>query len=323
MLTVIFRWWNLQVTDPVNDEGFLQVGGGHRIHWQDWGNPDGVPIVLLHGGPGAGFDDSHQALFDPARHHVLLHDQRGSGRSTPFAGTDHNTTADLVEDIAALLELRGWESAHLAGGSWGSTLALMFAMTYTNRVRSLLLWSVYLARRFDDEWVMGGPPRYFFPRERERFVAMIPPEHRTDPAAMTAYYRQRLDDADPDVARQYAVEWRLWETALCSLEYDPCRNELDVATDPSTLAIARLEIHYFAHSCFLPENHILGEVGKLRDVPCTLIHGRFDMCTPPSGADDLARAYGDRLWLEWVNAGHSHTDPNMNTALRKAVDALR
>lgn len=152
---------------------------------------------------------------------------------------------------------------------------------------------------------------------------MIPVEHRTDPGTMTAYYRERLDDVDPKVARLYAVEWTLWETALCSIEYDPARNELDVTTDPATVAVARLETHYFTNGCFLPENHILDGVAKLRDVPCVVVQGRFDMCTPPIGADELARAYGDGLRLDWVNAGHLRTDPEMNAALRGALSALR
>jgi proline iminopeptidase len=311
------------VAEDVNDRGFLDVGHGHRVYWEDWGSPDGVPVVFLHGGPGGGFGASHKALFDPDVHHVLFHDQRGCGRSTPFAETAHNTTADLIEDIESLRRHLGWTSAHVVGGSWGATLSLLYAIGHTRHVRSLTLWSVYLARRFDDEWVMDGPPRYFFPREWERFTGVIPPEYRASPDTMMKYYDSQLRDRDATVARRHAVEWTLWETALTSLDYDPDRNEREVEADPATLAVARLEAHYFTHGCFIPENHIIDTVSALRDVPCAVVQGRFDMCTAPVSAHELARAYGDRLQLRWVNAGHLRTDPEMHAALREALGALR
>jgi proline iminopeptidase len=311
------------VTDAVNDRGLLDVGRGHRIYWEDWGNPAGVPVILLHGGPGGGFNDTHKGLFDPDRHHVLFHDQRGCGRSTPFAETSHNTTADLIGDIESLRSQLGWSSAHVVGGSWGSTLGLLYSIAHPRRVRSLVLWSIYLARHFDDDWVMNGPPRFFFPNEWKRFTAMIPPPHRTSPSTMMEYYNSRINDADKSVAHKHAVEWTLWENALTSLDYDPVSNEQDVETDPKTLAIARLEAHYFTNGCFIPENHIINEIPTLRDLPCTVVQGRFDMCTPPIGAHDLARAYGDSLDLRWVNSGHLRTDPEMHTALRDALHTLR
>jgi proline iminopeptidase len=311
------------VTDQVNDRGWLDVGGGHRIYWEDWGNPAGVPVLFLHGGPGAGFGDTHKQLFDARRHHVLFHDQRGCGRSTPTAGTEHNTTADLINDVEALRQHAGWTSAHLAGGSWGATLSLLYALAHPRRVRSLTLWSIFLARRFDNEWVMNGPPRFFFPSEWERFIGMVPAEHRGDAAAAIDYYDERLRHKDKNIAFRYAVEWTLWETALTSLDYDPDRNEREITADPATLSIARLEAHYFAHGSFIPENHILNEIAVLRDLPCTVVQGRFDMCTPPTGAYDLAREYGDELNLRWVNSGHLRTDPEMNAALRESLNALR
>lgn len=310
------------MTDSVNDRGLLDVGDGHRIYWEDWGNPAGIPIIVLHGGPGAGFNDSHKALFDPARHHVLFHDQRGCGRSTPFAETAHNTTADLIADIEKLRQHLGWESAHIAGGSWGSTLSLLYALAHTDRVRSLVLWSIYLARSADDGWLMGGPPKYFFPNEWDRFIAMIPPEHRTDPRTMMRYYASRISDDDPAVAHRHAVEWTLWEMALISLDYDPVRNEQELETDPSALSIARLETHYIINGCFVPDNHILNELAAIQHLPCTVVQGRFDLCTPPIGARELADAYGANLRLQWVNSGHLRSEPEMKAALRTALAGL-
>ncbi|WP_430782444.1 prolyl aminopeptidase [Actinoplanes sp. G11-F43] len=304
-------------------DGHLDVGDGHRVHWESWGNPAGVPVILLHGGPGAGYGDSHKALFDPARHHVLFHDQRGCGRSTPFAETGHNTTGHLIADIEALRRHLGWESAHLAGGSWGATLALLYAMRHPGRVRGLTLWSVYLARRADDAWAMGGPPRHFLPAEWDRFTGPVPADLRDDPEAVMAHYHRGLRDEDAAVARRHAVEWALWEAALTSLDYDPVRNERLATGDPTTVPIARLETHYFTNGCFIPENHILDAVGAVRHIPATLVHGRFDMCTPPAGAYELRQAYGENLALRWVNSGHLRTDPEMFAALRAATAALR
>lgn len=308
--------------DWINDQGFLDVGGGHRIYWEDWGDPAGIPVILLHGGPGAGFGDAHKALFDPRRHHVLFHDQRGCGRSTPFGEIRHNTTADLIGDIEALRRHAGWADAHVAGGSWGSTLGLLYALEHPGRVRSLLLWSIYLARRFDDHWVMDGPPRYFLPAEWERFVSLVPGRLRGDPAAIMDYYAGRINDQDPQTARRYATEWTLWEAALTSLLYDPERNERQALAEPGTVGVARIEVHYFTQGCFVPENHILDRVPELRDLPCTVVQGRFDMCTPPVAAYELAQAYGRGLDLRWVNAGHLRTDPEMFTALRRAAREL-
>jgi proline iminopeptidase len=313
---------NRLVKDHVNRSGLLDVGDGHVLYWEDWGNPEGVPVMCLHGGPGAGFKDSHKALFDPALHHVIFHDQRGSGRSTPFAGTDHNTTQHLVGDIERLMQHVGWESAHVAGGSWGSALALLYAIEHPDRVRSLLLWGVYLARQFENDWVNEGFPRFHFPAEWERFISRVPPERRTGGNAVMGFYAERMRNAEPEVARAFAVDWMLWESALLSVEYDPAANESDVHGDPNAVAVALLETHYFLNGCFVPENHILDNIATIRHLPCVVVQGRFDMCTPAVSAYDLARAYGEKLSLRWVNAGHLRTDPGIRTALREAARAL-
>ncbi len=190
-------------------------------------------------------------------------------------------------------------------------------------MRSLTLWSIYLARRFDDEWVMTGPPRFFFPAEWERFIGMVPAEHRDDPGAVIDYYYEQLRHEDRSIAFQYAVEWTLWETALTSLNYDPARNETEISADPATPSLARLEAHYFAHRCFIPENYIINKIPILRDIPCTVVQGRFDMCTPPTNAYELARGYGHQLNLKWVNSGHLRTDPEMQNALQETINSLR
>ena len=298
--------------------GHLDVGDGHSLYWERVGTPGAKPAVMLHGGPGAAFNDSHKALFDPAVHRVLFHDQRGCGRSTPFASLEHNTTADLVADVDRLMTHRGFESAHVAGGSWGSTLSLFFALAHPARVRSLLLWAVWLTRREENDWVASGGPRRHFPREWERFISLVPESSRGSGQAITSHYADRIAGHD----LRHAREWTLWELSLCSLDYDPERLEREVAADPNTLASAAIETHFLRHGCFVPENHILDSIAAIRDIPCTVVQGRFDMCTPPATAHDLAAAYGPALTLQVVNAGHLRTEPALRAALTAAALGL-
>lgn len=308
--------------DHLIGSGHLGVGDGHSIYWEEWGDPAGVPVVCLHGGPGAGFNDTHKALFDPAKHRVLLHDQRGCGRSTPTGSLAHNTSADLVADIEALMRHRGWETAHVAGGSWGSTLSLLFAIAHPERVRGLLLWSVYLLRRRDDEWVTLGGPRTHFPEEWERFIAPVPAALRDSGRAVTRWYHERITSPDAEEAMRYARAWTVWEGSLCSLSYDADVVAAHVAGDANTVPCAAIESHFIGNGGFVPENHILDSIGAIRHLPCTVVQGRFDMCTPPFQAVDLAHAYGENLDLHLVNAGHLRTEPELMKALRAAALAL-
>ncbi|MCG7207454.1 prolyl aminopeptidase [Streptomyces arenae] len=302
--------------------GFLNVGDGHHLYWEDWGNPDGTPVMYLHGGPGASFQDDQKALFDPTAHRVLFFDQRGSGRSTPFASTENNTTAHLIGDIEKLLGHFGLDSVHVAGGSWGSALSLLYAIEYPERVRSLLIWSVYLVREFENRWVNEGFPRYQFPGEWERFISLVPEEHRVDGSSIMRFYAEKMRSDDEDEAARFAFEWTLWEMTLVSIQYDPAKLEAELREDRSMLSIALLETHYFTQGCFVPENHILDRIETLRHIPCQVVQGRFDMCTPAVSAYDLSRVYGDNLDLQWVNSGHLRTDPALFAALRQATARL-
>ena len=294
-----------------NTSGFLDTSDGHTIYWEDWGNPEAKPIFSLHGGPGGGFSDRHKFLFDPKVHRVIFHDQRGSGRSTPFADTAHNTTQDLVGDIEVLRVHLGIEKMYVMGGSWGSALSLFYAIAQPERVERLLIWSLFLARQFEVDFVNEGYPRYFFPQEWERFIALVPEEHRGTGDDVMRYYAEQINSADEAVARKYADEWTLWEITLCSVVYDPVALERETMGDRDNLAVARLETHYFLNKCFVPENYILDNIDKIRHIPCSLVQGRFDMCTPAISAVDLKKAYGDNLELTLVNSGHLSSDPEM------------
>lgn len=304
-----------------NKSGMLDVGDGYSLYWEDWGNPAAMPIFHLHGGPGSGFSDNHKLLYDSKKHRVIFHDQRGAGRGTPFAATDHNTSQLLIEDIEKLRTHLGIETMHVSGGSWGSTLTLLYAIAHPERVQRLMIWSVFLARQFEVDFVNEGIPRYFFPEAWQRFIALVPEEHRASGDQVMRYYAEQIRSSDEAVAKRYADEWALWECSLLSVRYDPIKLEKEILEDKENTAIARIETHYFMNSCFVPENYILNNLEKIKDIPCTLVHGRFDMCTPPVSAFDLQTAYGDQLSLIWVNSGHYNSDPEMNAALRATAAA--
>ncbi len=299
----------------INDKGFLDTSEGHTIYWEDWGNPEAKPICFLHGGPGGGFSDRNKLLFDPEMHRVIFHDQRGCGRSIPFASSEQNTTQDLVKDIESLRTHLGIEKMYVVGGSWGSALSLFYAIAHPERVERLLVWSLFLARQFEVDFVNEGFPRYFFPKEWERFISLVPPEHRGTGDEVMRYYAEKINSEDGAVAAKYADEWTLWEITLCSIVYDPITLEKEIIGDRNNLAVARLEVHYFLNKCFVPENYILDHIDKIKHIPCSLVQGRFDMCTPAISAVDLKSAYGDTLNLTLVNSGHLSNDPEMSKAL--------
>ncbi|KAK4495296.1 hypothetical protein PRZ48_013626 [Zasmidium cellare] len=310
------------MADHILQTGFFDVGAGHTLRWQLWGKKNGIPVVCLHGGPGAGFQDSHKSVFDPERHTVLLFDQRGCGKSTPYGSTEHNTTPDLVADTCKLMDHVGFKTAHIAGGSWGSALSLIFAIAHPERVRSLLIWSVYLIRPFENAWVNEGGPRNLFPDEYKRFISNVPADVPKDSVSIMKFYRDKIFSDDEAVAAKYAFEWTLWEECLITITYNPDTLEAEVREDPNAVSIARLELYYFLNGCFVPENHILDSVGRIRHLRCRVVQGRFDMCTPAVSAHDLRDAYGEQLELKVVNSGHLRSDPEMNVALQKAASSF-
>lgn len=302
--------------------GLLDVGKGHQIYWEDWGNPKATPIFYCHGGPGGGCGESNKLLYDPSLHRVIFHDQRGSGRSLPFAETKHNTTQDLIADIEKLRCHLKIEKMHVHGGSWGSALALFYAVAHPDRVQKIIIWSVFLGRQFEVDFVNEGYPKHFFPEAWERFIALVPKKHRSTGNSVMQYYNAMFYSDDLAIAKKYADEWTLWEATLLSISYNKERLEAEILGDDNNGAIAKLEAHYFLNGCFVPENYILDNIAKIQSIPCAIIHGRFDMCTPPSSANDLFSAYGKNATFQWVNSGHRRTDPEMFTALKATVNAM-
>lgn len=303
----------------IRQSGYLDVGDGHKIYYEDWGNPDGFPIMHFHGGPGAGFNDSHKLLYDPDKHHVIFFDQRGAGKSTPFAEIKDNTTQKLIDDTEGLRIHLGIEKMHLVGGSWGSTMALCYAIAYPERVNSIVLWAIYLASQFENDFVAGGYAKYTYPEAWERFIKLVPQAKRSNGNSITKYYSDKLQSDDETVVKQHADEWALWETSLLTLNYDQKRIEQEVVGDSNNIPLSRLETHYFLNGCFISDNYILEKISTINQLPCYVVQGRFDNCTPPSTAYKLSKAYGSNLTLQIVNAGHKRTEPKLLAALRKVI----
>lgn len=297
--------------------GRLYVGDGHEIYFEEHGNREAnTTIIHIHGGPGANFSEKHFALYDLSVHRVVFFDQRGCGKSTPFAATDNNTTQHLIADIELLRKHFDLEKISLVGGSWGSTLSLFYAIAHPERVERMLVWSIFLNRQFEVDFVNDGRLHLWFPEAWERFVALVPKECRTDGKTIMAFYAKMIRSEDQKVARRYADEWTLWEASLLSLNYDPVKLEEETMGDERNVAIARLETHYFLNGSFVEEDHILLNLDRIQHIPGNVVHGRFDMCTPFVSALDLKTCWGAQCTLMPVNSGHRHTDPEMLPVLQ-------
>ena len=297
------------------ETGRIDVGDGHSLYWELCGNPDGKPVVFLHGGPGSGSSPDHRRQFDPARYDVLLFDQRGCGRSTPHASLDANTTWHLVDDIERLRAVMGAERWLVFGGSWGSTLALAYAQAHPERVTELVLRGVFTFRRRELDWLYLYGASEVYPDKWEEFLAPIPQAERSD---LVAAYQRRLTDPDPEVRLGAAKAWSKWEAETVTLLPSP-----DVigehTSDDFAIAIARIENHYMVHRGWLDEGQLIAGAGRLRGIPGVIVQGRYDMCTPPAAAWDLHRAWPEAR-LEIVHGGHLFSEPAVLDGLIRAAD---
>jgi len=297
----------------------LRVDGIHELHIEECGNPDGLPVVFLHGGPGAGVSPYHRRFFDPARYRIVLFDQRGAGKSTPHAELRDNTTWHLVDDIEKIREHFGIERWVVFGGSWGSTLALAYAQAYPERVLGLVLRGIFLGRQDELRWFneTDGGARMIFPERWERYLAYIPENERGN---MVEAYWQRLDSDDESVRIAAAMAWGNWEGGATTLVHDP--DEPGNFEDPhAAVSVARAEAHYFRHHIFLEPDQLLRNVDRIRRIPATIVHGRYDIICPVATAYDLAKAWPEAAF-HIVLAGHSAADPAIVDVLITATDAL-
>ena len=297
--------------------GRLQVSPLHNVYFEQCGNPQGKPVVFLHGGPGAGCNDKCRRCFDPARYRIVLFDQRGCGRSTPHAELTDNTTWDLVADIERLREHLHIERWQVFGGSWGSTLALAYAQTHPQRVTELVLRGIFLLRRWELEWFYQQGCDAIFPDAWECFLAPIPAVERAD--LISAYHR-RLTSPDPATRLAAAKAWSIWEGSTIFLQQDPA-HIASTGADEFALAFARIECHYFVHGGFFDaDDQLLRNVDKLKNLPAVIVQGRYDVVCPVRSAWDLHRAWPEADLRIVADAGHSAFEAGNIHELISATD---
>jgi len=294
--------------------GMLDVGDGHALYWEESGNPEGAPVVFLHGGPGAGCSPLHRRFFNPAHYRIVLFDQRGCGRSTPFGSTVANTTDHLIADIETLRRHLTVESWLVFGGSWGATLAIAYGQAHPDRCRGFVLRGVFLGTHDEMDWFLTGMRR-FFPEAWQAFADHV--EERSGPALLAAY-SQRLHDPSPSVHRAAAEAWARYETA--------CSRLLPGNLEPGggwALALARLEVHFFAHHMFLTEGQLMANLDRIAHLPALIVQGRYDVICPPVTATALANKWSGAELSMIPDAGHAALEPGVRAALVHATDQLR
>lgn len=297
--------------------GQLQVSERHHIYYEQCGNPAGKPVVILHGGPGAGCGAKMRCFHDPAKYRIVLFDQRGAGRSTPHADLVDNTTWHLVADIEQLRAHLGIDRWQVFGGSWGSTLALAYAETHPDAVTELVLRGIFMLRRWELEWFYQEGASRVFPDAWQNYLAAIPVVERHD--LISAYHR-RLTHEDPAVRLAAARAWSVWEAATSFLYQDPAFMQSH-EEDAFALAFARIECHYFVNGGFFAvEDQLLRDVSKIRDIPATIVHGRYDVVCPVANAWDLHRAWPEADLRIIADAGHSGFEAGITDALINATD---
>ena len=303
--------------DPF-DQRMLEVGDGHRLYVEQCGNPSGIPVVVLHGGPGGGCSPAMRRYFDPEVYRIILFDQRGCGRSRPHASVENNTTWHLVRDIELIrttLDIDRWV---VFGGSWGATLGLVYAEAHPDCVAYLVLRGVFLMTKSELDWFYGGGAGRFWPDVWRRFTSMVPDEERDD---LIKAYNKRLFSGDVIEETRFARAWAGWENALASIH-----SEGFVGESPAEYAraFARLENHYFTHRGFLEEDgQILRDADKLSGVPGTIVQGRYDMICPPVSAFALSEKWA-RADLRMIGlSGHALSEPRISAELVRVMDRFR
>lgn len=299
---------------------YLKVDGKHELYVEQCGNPKGQPVVFLHGGPGAGIIPKHRRFFDPQHYHIILFDQRGAGKSRPFANLENNTTWDLVSDIEKIrvkLDIQNWM---VFGGSWGSTLALAYAETHSDKVTHLVLRGIFLCRKEEIEWFYQKGAHQIFPDLWEKYLEPIPVNERKE--LVSAFYRQ-LTHADEQVRLRAAKAWSGWEGGTVHLVPDP-ETVGRFTADDMAVALARIECHFFMNnSWFKTDNWLIENVGKIKKIPAVIVHGRYDVVCPVKNAFDLHRAWPEAELKIVPDAGHAVDEPGILRALIAATENFK
>ncbi len=302
------------------ESGLLRVSDVHEVYWEQSGNPKGKPVLFLHGGPGGGTDPKHRRFFDPDAYRIVLLDQRGCGKSLPHACLEGNGTWELVADIEALREHLDIDRWQVFGGSWGSTLAVAYAERHPDRVLELVLRGIFMFTDPEMDWFYGGGTKLLFPDAWEDFVAPIPEDERGN--IIAAYYKRLVGD-DAAERLRCAAAWSLYECRVATLMPDPAI-EQHCEDAAFTLPFARIECHYFVNGGFLDsKTQLLDDTPKLADIPCTIVHGRYDVICPVRNAWDLHKLLPKSKLVIVPDAGHSAFEPGIVEALVAATDSYR
>jgi proline iminopeptidase len=299
---------------------YFRVSSLHELWVEECGNPEGQPVLFIHGGPGAGFGPAHRRLFDPKHFRIILFDQRGAGRSRPHADLRDNTTWDLVSDIEKLRAHLGIKKWMLFGGSWGSTLALAYAETHPEAVSHMVLRGIFLCRKSEIDWFYQGGAHWIFPEIWKQYLAPIDPEERGD--LVKAFYR-RLTSDNERIRLEAAKAWSGWEGATVHLVPDSA-TYTKFTSDHMSVSLARIECHYFIHGCwFKSDNQLIEDVGRIRHIPSVIIHGRYDVVCPVKNAFDLHEAWPEADLRIVPDAGHAFDEPGILRELMAAVDRFK
>lgn len=287
--------------------GYFDVSDGHQLYFELYGNPKGIPVLFLHGGPGAGFSDKDKQFFNKSRYNVLFFDQRGSSRSKPFGSIENNTTQDIVHDINMLLDFLNFDKVYIFGGSWGSTLALVYAIHHPNRVMGLILRGVWLADKYGLEHYIGGGIKEFFPDVWDRFAKLV----KEGENPVDYYYQNMLSD-DPEISDRFAYEWAYYEMSFYTI--NKIADPAEVLKTFSYKSMAILEAHFIKNNCFIPDDYIINNADKIQNIKTTIVQGRYDFICPPIQAFRLHSVLRNST-LTLTIAGHSSTDAETKKAL--------
>jgi len=298
--------------------GMLPVDDLHTLYWEESGNPEGLPVLFLHGGPGGGTSPRQRSFFNPEHYRIILFDQRGSGRSTPIGEYRNNTTQLLIEDIERLRIMLGIERWLLFGGSWGSTLALAYGQAHPLCCLGFVLRGIFLCTRPEIDWFMNGM-RWFYPEVHDDFIAIIPESERGD---LLEAYRKRLFSDDPAIYMPAARCWSRYEASCLFLRPDPQAID-QFGTDAVSLGIGRLEAHYFLHDGFFSDDQLIRNIATIRHVPAVIVQGRYDIVCPPATAYRLHQAWPESRLKMVDDAGHSSFEPGIAQELIAATESFR
>jgi proline iminopeptidase len=301
------------INKPVN-QYMLKVNDNHVINVEEYGNKNGIPMLFLHGGPGAGASPVFQKYFNPNKYRLIMFDQRGCGKSIPYGEVTENTTQNLIQDINLILGYFNIDKTHIYGGSWGSTLALLYAEAHPEKVLSLILRGVFLCRKDDINWFYQNGASEIYPQYWENYISIVDQSKREN---ILSAYHEMIFSSDETISNRACKEWSLWEGKSSCLI--PCNNVIN-SFDECALSLARIESHFFMNNCFIRENQILEDINKIKDIPCIIVHGQYDIVCPIRQAHDLHKVYDNSELIIAKDAGHSLLEPSISKEILNIFD---